>query len=88
MYMTFLKLSLGIPGRKRGTPGNPGYFKMQFLHLRNGLCDKVVLPQGFSSSSRKYRFSINNRKMHVNLDEGLWSFIFLMSPFELNKGVL
>merc|ERR1719273_656320 len=60
----------GIPGRKRGTPGNPGYFKMQFLHLRNGLCDKVVLPQGFSSSSRKYRFSINNRKMHVNLDEG------------------
>ena len=63
----------GKPGRpgKPGIPGNPGYFKMHFYNLRTKSGESITLPKGFTSHyERHYRFSVNSKRLHVDLDEG------------------
>ena len=75
----------GIPGSRGrrgvpGVPGKPGYFKMCYVNLRHKIVESILLPK-----VEKYRYTIHNGKMHVDLDEGryerIWRFSVLNCYF-------
>ena len=79
----------GIPGSRGrrgvpGVPGKPGYFKMCYVNLRHKIVESILLPK-----VEKYRYTIHNGKMHVDLDEGryerIWRFSLLICYFRRNK---
>ena len=73
----------------RGIPGNPGYFKMHFVNLRTGGHEKITLPQGISSSRRRYLFSMTKAaNVTVDLDEGSILLHPEKSYGELNRDVV
>ena len=90
-YDFILFLLQGDQYRKgvRGIPGNPGYFKMHFVNLRTGVHEKITLPQGISSSRRRYLFSMTKAaSVTVDLDEGSILVHPEKSYGELNRDVV
>ena len=53
----------GTRGRRgvRGVPGKPGYFKMNFVNLRQNFTESVTLPKG-GISNKQYRKGIFEKK--------------------------